>query len=145
MVENQVNLIYTRVYAKLRNEIFFDIHALNKAIKEKTKAHNQTRMQQKPYSREENFLANEKHLLAPLPVEPSIDRCQKQPHIPKPGQTLLQCSLHTYRGKSTSDLHPKYGLYLCGRQTDCRSQTRLFSGEIYYKKRPPMLSPSTLS
>lgn len=69
LVENQVKLIYTRIFAKLRNEMFFDIESLNRGIKEKNKDHNQTRMQQKPYSREECFLANEKPLLAPLPVE----------------------------------------------------------------------------
>ena len=68
LVENQVKLIYTRIYAKLRNEIFLDFGSLNKAIKDKTKDHNQTRMQQKPYSREECFLANEKQLLTPLPA-----------------------------------------------------------------------------
>lgn len=68
LVENQVRMIYTRVYARLRNEIFFDIESLNKRIKEKTREHNQTRMQQKPYSREECFLSNEQHLLGALPV-----------------------------------------------------------------------------
>ncbi|MCP4145437.1 MAG: transposase family protein, partial [bacterium] len=57
LVENQVTLIYTWVYAKLRNEVFFDLDALNQCIKEKTKDNNQTRVQQKPTSREECFLA----------------------------------------------------------------------------------------
>jgi len=61
LVENQVKLIYTRVYAKLRNELFFDITSLNKAIAQKINDHNQTRMQQKPYCRQERFLADEKH------------------------------------------------------------------------------------
>jgi len=69
LVENQVKLIYTRVYAKLRNEIFFDLSSLNRAIKEKIRDHNQTRMQQKPFSREEIFLAKEKPLLGALPKE----------------------------------------------------------------------------
>lgn len=67
LVENQVKLIYNRVYAKLRNQQFFDLHLLNQAIKEKTKNHNQTRMQQKPYCREEHFLSEEKSLLQSLP------------------------------------------------------------------------------
>jgi len=67
LVENQVNLVYTRVYAKLRNQQFFDLASLNQAVKERIKDHNQTRMQQKPFSREEHFLAAEKHLLGPLP------------------------------------------------------------------------------
>lgn len=68
LVENQVKLIYNRVYAKLRNQVFFDLESLNKAIAEKVREHNQTRMQQKPYCRTERFLAEEKPLLAPLPA-----------------------------------------------------------------------------
>ena len=68
LVENQVKLIYNRVYAKLRNQVFFDLDSLNKAIAEKVAEHNQTRMQQKPYCRTERFLAGEKPLLAPLPA-----------------------------------------------------------------------------
>lgn len=65
-VENQVKIIYIRVYAKLRNEKFFSLEALNKALLEKTTEHNQTRMQQKTYSREEKFLADEKPQLKAL-------------------------------------------------------------------------------
>ncbi|GHU57390.1 transposase [Bacteroidia bacterium] len=67
-VENQVKIIYTRVYAKLRNDVFFSIEDLNKALWEKTREHNQTRMQQKGYSREERFLAEEKAALKELPA-----------------------------------------------------------------------------
>lgn len=67
LVENQVKLIYSRVYAKIRNQTFFSIEDLNAAIREKVREHNQTRMQQKPYSRQEKFLADEKQLLLPLP------------------------------------------------------------------------------
>jgi len=48
----------------LRNQQFFDLASLNKAVKEKIREHNQTRMQQKPYCREEKYLADEKHLPA---------------------------------------------------------------------------------
>ena len=70
LVENQVRLIYNRVYAKLRDQQFFSLHDLNTAIKEYVRLHNQTRMQQKPYSRQEKFLAEEKALLGPLPLIP---------------------------------------------------------------------------
>jgi transposase len=69
LVENQVNLIYTRVYARLRNMQFFDIDTLNEAIALMVKEHNQTRMQQKPYSREERFIAEELPQLIKLPKE----------------------------------------------------------------------------
>lgn len=69
LVEDAVKILYTRVYAKLRDRLFFSLHELNEAILEKIVLHNQTRMQRKPFSREENFIANEKALLQALPQE----------------------------------------------------------------------------
>jgi transposase len=66
-VENHVRIIYSRVYAKLRNRQFFSLEELNRALAEKTMEHNQTRMQRTDYTRQEKFLADEKHLLNPLP------------------------------------------------------------------------------
>ena len=66
-VENQVRIIYSRVYAKVRNYRFFSLDELNQTLSEKTMEHNQTRMQRKDYNRQEKFLADEKHLLKPLP------------------------------------------------------------------------------
>lgn len=69
LVENQVRLTYTHIFARLRNVQFFSLQALNAAIAEKSKLFNQTRMQQKPYSREEKFLLEEKQLLKQLPQQ----------------------------------------------------------------------------
>jgi transposase len=66
-VESQVRIIYSRVYAKLRNQRFFSLEELNRALAEKTLEHNQTRMQRCDYSRRERFLADEKDKLRPLP------------------------------------------------------------------------------
>jgi len=66
-VENQVKIIYSRVYAKLRNHHFFSLEELNEALEEKILEHNQTRMQKRDYSRMEKFLADEKQHLCPLP------------------------------------------------------------------------------
>jgi transposase len=65
--ENQVRIIYSRVYARLRNQHFFSLEELNRALAEKTMEHNQTRMQRTDYSRQEKFLADEKQLLKALP------------------------------------------------------------------------------
>ncbi len=70
LVENQVKIIYNRVYAKLRDITFFDFQSLNIAIKKKVLEHNQTRMQRNPYCREEKFLSDEKQKLSPLPLDP---------------------------------------------------------------------------
>jgi transposase len=66
-VEGHVRIIYNRVYAKLRNQTFFSLKELNSALFEKTMEHNQTRMQQKAFSREEQFLSEERPLLRSLP------------------------------------------------------------------------------
>ena len=67
LVEDQVRLVYRRVYATLRHSTFYSLKALNEAVWEKMLEHNQTRMQQRPYSREEHFNAAEKSTLGPLP------------------------------------------------------------------------------
>ncbi len=68
-VENEIKIIYRRVYAKLRNHTFFSIEEINEAFAQKTREHNQTRQQQKGYCRQEKFLAEEKPLLKELPKE----------------------------------------------------------------------------
>lgn len=68
LVENQVRLFYTHIHARLRNEQFFSLDSLNEAIFEKVHLFNQIRMQKRPYSREEKFLADEKQHLRPLPL-----------------------------------------------------------------------------
>lgn len=69
LVEDAVRKIYYRIYAKLRNRTFHTLTELNEAVWEQLALYNQTRMQKRPYSREERFHAVEKALLKPLPEE----------------------------------------------------------------------------
>jgi len=96
LVENQVKLIYNRVYAKLRNIQFFDLVSLNDAIAEKVKDHNQTRMQEKSYCREEKFLADEKNLLAPLPKEGYEFKHYKELKVAQNNHIILSENRHYY-------------------------------------------------
>jgi transposase len=66
-VENSVKIIYQWIYARLRKRTFFSIEEINIAFTEELRKYNQTRMQQKSYSREEKFLAEEKQKLTCLP------------------------------------------------------------------------------
>ena len=68
-VESDVNRIYQRVYAKLRKRVFYSLMELNQGIYELVKAHNQTRMQEHPYTREERFHAMERGELGPIPEQ----------------------------------------------------------------------------
>jgi transposase len=96
LVENQVKLIYNRVYAKVRNLQFFDLPSLNAAITEKVRDHNQTRMQQKGYCREERFLADEKHLLQPLPKQPFEVKYYRELKVAKNNHLYLAQDKHYY-------------------------------------------------
>ena len=69
-VESAVRRIYNRVYARLRHQTFHSIGQLNEALAKATLEHNQTRMQRKPFSRQECFIASEKDELQPLPDRP---------------------------------------------------------------------------
>ena len=96
LVENQVRLVYNRVYARLRNLQFFSLASLNEAIAQKMKLHNQTRMQQKPFSREECFVADEKHLLKPLPDNPFEIKYYKESTVAKNNHIYLTPDKHYY-------------------------------------------------
>lgn len=96
LVENQVNLIYTRVFAKLRNRVFFDIDSLNAAIATLVGQHNQTRMQQKPYSREEKFLAEERPQLQPLPAAPFEIKYYAELKVASNNHIYLTADKHYY-------------------------------------------------
>jgi transposase len=96
LVENQVKLIYSRVFARLRNQQFFDLQSLNKAIGEKIREHNQTRMQQKPYCREEKFLADEQHLLQSLPLQDFELKYYRELKVAKNNHIYLTQDKHYY-------------------------------------------------
>jgi len=67
IVENAVRIIYTRVFAPLRNETFHSKSELNKAILEQLKLHNNMSFRGREYSRYSLFEEVEKHQLKALP------------------------------------------------------------------------------
>ena len=69
LVEDGVRNMYNRIYAKLRNRVFHSLIELNQAVWELVSLYNKTRMQKRPYSREERFHAMEKERLRPLPKD----------------------------------------------------------------------------
>ncbi len=95
-VENQVRLIYHRVYARLRNRQFFSLEDLNAAVSEYLARHNRTRMQQRPYTREEHFHAVEKSELRPLPDTPYQMKRYAEVTVQQNGHIYLSCDKHYY-------------------------------------------------
>ena len=66
-VEGAVKLVYQRVYADLRNQIFHSLEELNAAIRASVCKLNNAKMQGREYSRNDRFVAEEKHTLQALP------------------------------------------------------------------------------
>lgn len=67
LVENSVRIVYNRIYAALRNEVFHSLEELNQAIWKAMEAHNNQPFQNRPYSRRDLFEQIEKEALEPLP------------------------------------------------------------------------------
>ena len=68
-VERMVNIIYSRVYAVIRNKVFHTIHSLNQERLPLLEIHNALQMQDRDYSRRELFEREERQLLRPLPKD----------------------------------------------------------------------------
>ena len=86
-VENAVKIIYTRVFAPLRNKIFYSIEELNLAIKERLKDHNNRKLTKMTVSRWELFAEVEMNELKTLPIQPYPIK-----HIQE--NTLIQFNYH---------------------------------------------------
>lgn len=102
LVESCVRRVYNRVYAKLRKMTFFSIEELNKALAKAMLEHNQTRMQRRPYSRQECFVASERDELQPLPAEPFELIYTAQVKVQMNCHVLLSTDNHYY---SVSHVH----------------------------------------
>ncbi len=66
-VENEVKLTYQRIYAPLRDNVFFSLEELNKSIREQLVEHHRLPFQRKSYNRYDCFINEEKPLLLSLP------------------------------------------------------------------------------
>lgn len=69
LVENAVSIAYSRIYAPLRNQVFYSLEALNQAIAIQLEIHNNQPFQKQTQSRREKFEAEEKAKLRPLATE----------------------------------------------------------------------------
>ena len=68
LVESAVNLVYTRIYAPLRNQIYYSLEELNEAIWKLLEKHNNMSFQRLNVSRRQLFEDIEESELKPLPM-----------------------------------------------------------------------------
>lgn len=96
IVESTVNTIYSRIFAPLRNEVFYSLEELNKAIREQLQHHNTTAFRQRPGSRQSVFEQEEKNLLKPLAAERYELKTYKEVTVQKNGYVVLSEDKHYY-------------------------------------------------
>lgn len=96
LVESAVNILYTRVYAPLRDRVFHTLRQLNDAIMELMDKHNRMLFQQKHISRLEQFIALEKDNLSPLPLQPFVIRQYQKAKVHPNCHVMLSQDKHHY-------------------------------------------------
>lgn len=95
-VENEVKIAYQRIYAPLRDEVFFHINQLNEAILKQLALHNEKLFQLKDISRLQQFKNEEQSLLQPLPSDSFVVKHQVIAKVQKNYHITLGENYHHY-------------------------------------------------
>jgi hypothetical protein len=96
IVEKTVNIAYSRIFAPLRDRIFYSLSSLNQAIVELLAIHNQQSFQQRAESRSELFDLQEKQALMPLAADRYEIRIFKEVTVMKNGYIQIYEDKHSY-------------------------------------------------
>lgn len=96
IVENAVRIIYTRVFAPLRNKTFHTRKDINKAILKLLDAHNKMSFRGRAYSRYSLFKEIESVALRPLPVKRYEIKSYAQATVHKNSHIYLSKDKHYY-------------------------------------------------
>lgn len=95
-VENEVKITYRRIYAPLRDQVFFSLQALNQGIASQLDIHHGQLFQRKDYNRRDCFKGQEAPLLQPLPASAFIIRHRVQAKVQKNYHITLGEDWHHY-------------------------------------------------
>ena len=96
MVEGSVKLAYQRIYAPLRDQVFFSIEALNAAVSEQLALHNNRLMHKKEHSRKQLFDTQEQPLLQSLPGQAFVLKHSVEAKVQKNYHIVLGEDWHYY-------------------------------------------------
>ena len=95
-VESHVNVAYNRIYAAIRNLKCLSLDELNAAIREHLGRLNCRQMQNRDYSRQDQFLRYEKQMLRPLPSTNFTPKYKVQAKVQKCYHVMLGEDKHYY-------------------------------------------------
>lgn len=96
LVEGAVNILYRRIYAPLRNQVFYRLDELNAAIRPLLDAHNQLRLQGRGHSRRALFDEREQAHLMALPTKVYSVKHYANGRVQKNSHVLLAVDKHYY-------------------------------------------------
>jgi transposase len=96
LVEGAVKIVYNRIYAPVRKQVYHTLAELNAAIKALLEAHNSLPLRGRNYSRRLQFEEVERETLSPLPVLRYEFKRQHQATVMKNGHVCLGIDKHYY-------------------------------------------------
>jgi transposase len=96
LVEKAVSIVYNKIYAVLRNRVFYSLEELNQAMWDLLDQINNENFQGKPFSRRDLFEQEEKHLLSPLRHDSFEIRESVRVKVMKNSHVLLGKDKHYY-------------------------------------------------
>ena len=96
VVENTIKIVYTRIYAKLRDLVFYSLEDLNITIVSTLEEHNNQIITGKDYSRRQQYETIEKDALLPLPGMRYEFKKQLFATVGKNGHVALSLDKHYY-------------------------------------------------
>ncbi len=96
LVENAVRIVYYRIFAELRDRIFFSLDDLNEAIWKELDKYNMVNFQGRDYSRNDLFKEVEEKELRPLPENRYEIKEYSQLTVNKNCHIWLKCDEHYY-------------------------------------------------
>lgn len=138
MVERAVNIIYTHVYAQLRNQIFHSLQELNAAILECIEKLNDRPYKGSAYSRRNLFNEFEKDCLIPLPCEVFHHKKTVQATVQRNYHIQLSENHHyysvpyMYAGKKVKVLYDNSTLEIYHEQVRIAVHPRKNNGSAYH-------------
>lgn len=116
LVEIAINIIYTRIYAKLRNIKFYSLEELNKAITEALEEHNNQPITGRNISRRQQFEEMERAALNPLPALRYEFKKRFYATVLRHGHVSLSADKHYYSvpfhhiGKKVKVMYSRYNV-----------------------------------
>ena len=96
LVEGAVKIIYTRLFAPLRHQVFTRLADLNAALRSLLQTHNTLPFTGRDYSRKEQFESMEQRLLSPLPYRRYEYKQMAKAKVYKSSFVWLKADKHYY-------------------------------------------------